>query len=302
LIKKWKPVTILKKVATPKSQMSRKNKQINKMKITKLYIMIGFVVVFVIKIKAQQALPYYTGFDTPTEQAGWLLYKLGVNGTYGPWRISGGGFSAPSCLFHDYNNSGTVEDWYVSPALNFTTPSKIALKIKVFVISGTVYATDYIGIWYSSGSQDPNLDQYTEVANLTSLASNSNLWLDTTVNLPFTAGTGYIGLKYKNVNNWFTPSIDNINVTALTVGIAEIESENGILIYPNPTTGKIVIESKSNINSIEIDNVLGERTYTTSNFKQQTSSEIDLYNYPKGIYFVKIYDGEKIYTKKIVIQ
>ena len=155
------------------------------------------------------SLPYYTGFDNAGEKAGWQGYILGVNGTYGPW-----GFGAGD-LYHDYNNTGTVEDWFVSPALNITSQSKISLKIKVFVISGSVNPTDYIGIWYSSGSQDPNVGSYTEVVNLTSFASSDfNHWTDTTVLLPVTAGTGYIGFKFMNVNNWFTVDIDSITVAS----------------------------------------------------------------------------------------
>ncbi len=50
-------------------------------------------------------------------------------------------------------------------------------------------------------------------------------------------------------------------------------------------------------------NLLGERIYL-SKFKQQTSNEIDLSGYPKGIYFVRQLtdDEENIHTEKIVIQ
>ncbi len=95
-------------------------------------------------------------------------------------------------------------------------------------------------------------------------------------------------------------SIVTTNLSVLT-GISENTSLKEIIIYPNPTTGKIVINS-NNINSIELYNYLGEKVYTTSNFKQQTSNEIDLSNSPKGIYFVKMYDGEKFYTEKIIVQ
>lgn len=39
-----------------------------------------------------------------------------------------------------------------------------------------------------------------------------------------------------------------------------------------------------------------------SNFKQQTTNEIDISGFPKGLYIVKFYDGDKINTEKILKQ
>jgi hypothetical protein len=73
-----------------------------------------------------------------------------------------------------------------------------------------------------------------------------------------------------------------------------------ITIYPNPTNGKFTIESDSNITSIEIINMLGAKVFQTE-VKDQTYN-IDLSSQPKGIYFVKIVEGDKISVEKIVIQ
>ena len=88
----------------------------------------------------------------------------------------------------------------------------------------------------------------------------------------------------------------------LALGINEFRDNNLFVLYPNPNNGKFKINISSiNKINIEIFNLLGEKIYATSNFIQQ-SNEIDLSNSIKGIYFVKIYDGEKVQTEKIVIQ
>ncbi|PJC62934.1 MAG: hypothetical protein CO022_01870, partial [Flavobacteriales bacterium CG_4_9_14_0_2_um_filter_32_27] len=51
--------------------------------------------------------------------------------------------------------------------------------------------------------------------------------------------------------------------------------------------------------SLQIYNVLGEKVIQHKNINE---IDIDLSNSPKGIYFVKVYDGTKIYTQKIVVQ
>jgi hypothetical protein len=73
--------------------------------------------------------------------------------------------------------------------------------------------------------------------------------------------------------------------------------KNNIQIYPNPTSGKIVVESeKSNVESIEIFDIVG-RKLSTFNF-QLSTNEIDISHLAAGIYFMKV-DSK---TVKIVKQ
>jgi hypothetical protein len=96
--------------------------------------------------------------------------------------------------------------------------------------------------------------------------------------------------------------IDDISFT-FPVGITEIGGgKSNIHIFPNPTTDKITISSTGKINAIEIYDLLGDKVYALNNFGQQASGEIDLSGFHQGIYMVKIIDGEKIYTEKIVVQ
>jgi hypothetical protein len=77
---------------------------------------------------------------------------------------------------------------------------------------------------------------------------------------------------------------------------------NTLRLFPNPNRGKLEINSNSNISSIEVYDFYGKRIYAESKFNQQTSKELDLAGYPKGIYFIKVYNGANIQTGKIMIQ
>jgi len=86
-------------------------------------------------------------------------------------------------------------------------------------------------------------------------------------------------------------------------GIEENNNITDFMFYPNPSNGKFTfLENSGNINSIEICNMLGEIIHNISYSNQQISHEIDLSSYPKGIYLVKLYDGERIHLEKLVIQ
>lgn len=83
-----------------------------------------------------------------------------------------------------------------------------------------------------------------------------------------------------------------------TTDIEENNQETGINIFPNPNNGTFAIQAVNG--QLSIYNILGENVYR-SEIKNK-KSEIDLSKQPKGIYFVKIFDGEKVYSKKIIVQ
>ena len=82
------------------------------------------------------------------------------------------------------------------------------------------------------------------------------------------------------------------------VGLDDMEL-NGISIYPNPT-GKIInINSRSlKIKNIEINDLSGKLIQSYSFLNQNT--EIDLSNFERGIYILKIQAESKIFITKIV--
>ena len=79
--------------------------------------------------------------------------------------------------------------------------------------------------------------------------------------------------------------------------------EEPFRIYPNPSGGKFTLEGTFDRQgtSIEIYNVLGENTYLSHNLNQETLNEIDLSDFPQGIYIVKLYNGLSVYTTRIVV-
>jgi len=87
------------------------------------------------------------------------------------------------------------------------------------------------------------------------------------------------------------------------VGVNDlIVSEGNINVYPNPGTGKFTINSSDAINSVEVYNLLGKQVYSEQLSNQLSTAEIDISDFAKGIYFVKISDGKNTSTRKILVQ
>ena len=84
-------------------------------------------------------------------------------------------------------------------------------------------------------------------------------------------------------------------------------SSFNLLVYPNPTNGLLNIQFDmlgSKEASLLIVNILGDIVYKEyidkTTFKYST--QFNLENYSKGIYFVKLKKEDTIITKKIIIQ
>jgi hypothetical protein len=75
----------------------------------------------------------------------------------------------------------------------------------------------------------------------------------------------------------------------------QIDENNHFHLYPNPTTSIVRFSRAEKINSIEVYNLRGQKILNTVN------NEIDLSANPKGIYFIRINDGRKINTHKVIL-
>ncbi|MBK7970636.1 MAG: T9SS type A sorting domain-containing protein [Bacteroidetes bacterium] len=103
----------------------------------------------------------------------------------------------------------------------------------------------------------------------------------------------------------FNPAIITNTVSAtltLPVGLNEIETDNSILIFPHPSEGDFNIFFSNNIQygTIEILNIFGEIIFS-GNIFNTTETHINLKNVSGGIYFIRVYDGEKYSCKKVIL-
>jgi len=89
-----------------------------------------------------------------------------------------------------------------------------------------------------------------------------------------------------------------------TTSAKDINENDQILIYPNPSNGLIYLTSDkfSGQTDIIIYSIDGKVVYNESrNFYKDSPNEIDLNGLESGIYMVKLFDGENIADQKLII-
>lgn len=68
-------------------------------------------------------------------------------------------------------------------------------------------------------------------------------------------------------------------------------------IYPNPTTGDIFVNSKTNINEIVVTNMIGQVVYRS--FPGKMMEELTIHG--QGMYFISLFSGDDVATQKVFV-
>jgi hypothetical protein len=84
-----------------------------------------------------------------------------------------------------------------------------------------------------------------------------------------------------------------------TTKINEEITKSGISVYPNPTRGLIYIKGYTLSDNAAwiVRNVYGEKIISG----QLTGEKIDISNLPKGVYFLDITNGSRMFSQKIIL-
>jgi uncharacterized protein (DUF1501 family) len=126
----------------------------------------------------------------------------------------------------------------------------------------------------------------------------------TTLDLTFynkTTKSGFANAKIANMiktQNVVQPSCYNTKA----LGIDNFEIKDEVLVYPNPTSEIVMIQSTNAINSVSIYAMDGRNINTYRNPLTTNDYSIDVQNFAVGIYTLKVNTDKGSFSKKIIIR
>jgi hypothetical protein len=125
--------------------------------------------------------------------------------------------------------------------------------------------------------------------------------LDTIVFKTLTVKTKTSASLSAQLSDMIAPKqLNNLTIDCLVTGIEKAGTQNAFQIMPNPSNGKFTITYNGSINGlVEIYNIIGERVYQST--INNSASIINL-SAAAGVYFVKVTNGQKLFTQKLVIE
>lgn len=160
------------------------------------------------------------------------------------------------------------------------------------VSSGKTFHVELDGVNITGSVKVPNTGDWEEYQTVTT----SNISLTQGIKkLRIFMETDGFNLNYVNV-------VKGSNVRLRTKPDNSLSS---VIIYPNPTKGMVVIkkeiEGKSDV-SVSIANIIGNEVYSKS-FEDVSGvfeEQMDLLEYPSGIYILSLKINDKVWVKKII--
>ena len=121
-------------------------------------------------------------------------------------------------------------------------------------------------------------------------------------------GGGYFRIHKLNgpILKIFEPDFGSSYTYNFTVGsplsLSEIQKNNSVLLYPNPSSGSFTLEGKDlNTATISVINSLGQQV-AVSLTRTDTRIEVSSNSLAAGIYSVIVKTEENIITKRLVIK
>lgn len=202
--------------------------------------------------------------------------------------------------YGDYRSVSTT----VTPGLTYTltiTPGTVASG------TGYYYTGDQFGAWIDWNGDGDFDDTNEEVGYGLATATNVNNTFDVTVPLSLSVNgiVMRVRISYEDTDGTLEPcgsttygEVEDYTINILGLGIEDNEQDK-VAIYPNPTTGKVMVNlNGAEVEQIEVRDISGRMILNETNISQQM--EFDLEDVPAGVYFISVYTTQGVSTQKLV--
>lgn len=154
-----------------------------------------------------------------------------------------------------------------SSTFNYTSVANQVSTLSLNSLSGTANGTNTWKLYKGT-----NLSNWKTNANLSTITLTNNDWF---------------GLSF-GTRRPFTPTEANVNLSVSNA------VKQGFKIYPNPASDFIIIETKDEINTIDIYSISGQKVLNTQ------SKKINIQSLKSGVYLVEIKTNQSTTTHKII--
>ncbi len=186
-------------------------------------------------------------------------------------------------------------DWLITPAIVMGGTGN-TLTFWVKSMSNTYGLENYkVGVYVGNGTP-------TASANFTIISGNQGLfapypgWELKTFNLDAYANqTIKVGIQNLS-SDVYMLMVDDVKITATTLGTNEAAAKKSYALYPNPTKGEFSIKSADKVAGIRVYDAAGKLVLENRN-----STKGDISELPTGVYYMNIAFGDgTIKTEKLI--
>ncbi len=227
-------------------------------------------------------------WDENNDNYTWGLYdNIGISGT--------------SCAAYKSNSDEIADDWLISPCFNLESDTYYTLKYRVRVSDGNKYHN--LGVFLVKDQPD-----FDNVISETSSLNNTHFKpITSTFTVP-SNDSYHIGFWCNSEADMETLKIDNVSLSKDETTSVDSELENNsndnVLIYPNPTKGSITINflNQHVPTIVNIADCFGKTIYSRNITENSDNVKIDLSLFENGVYLITLTYSQNTTTYKVIKQ
>lgn len=109
--------------------------------------------------------------------------------------------------------------------------------------------------------------------------------------------TQALALADSVANYYYTKAVPNDSLYCDT-GVPDIGNEPEVLLYPNPTTGTVILSGLNGSSRISVYDITGQ--LLQENVVSANTTSLELAGYKAGLYLVKVQQGSQVIVKRLV--
>lgn len=218
------------------------------------------------------------------------------------------------------NSTGVVSSFYwdfddgtnsTHPAPTHTYSSPGTYDVMLVVGNGISYDTAYHSVTVYSLPASPTLTVSGDTVTCNETATAYTWYLNGIWQSGITAQSfkvtqsGYYSVQITNANDCISEKSDSVFANVI-LGIAELQNEKAVQIFPNPFTQKTTLSFYSAQSAeavLSVSNLLGQQIYVvtkTTDAGEVNRISIDLPSLAKGVYIYQLKILDKRYTGRII--
>lgn len=270
-------------------------------------------------------LPFEETFETGTlEQRNWTVLNPDFGYTWTDFQIPETGNNVAKMKMYGYFKLGE-RDGLISPFLNFSQFGNVYLtfdhayaqrfnqkdSLIIYVSSGC--EENWTRIWAGgpdgNGSFETSPPDSYEFVPVTNQDWCSIGWGAAcfTLDLSEWAGDDNVKIKFESFNDLGNNLyLDNIVVTNTTGNVDILPALGTFTVYPNPSHGLFTLYAAGikGPQVLEVINSQGQMVMqeSFSNSNEAYQRTIDMSKFSKGVYMLRLVNGEKVHLKKIILE
>jgi len=192
----------------------------------------------------------------------------------------------------------------ITKSINFSNETNVTLTFDFMASYTYITSTDvneqYNLLIYAS-TDNGNTFSSTPVYNMRDDQGVFTSWEQTTatVDLSSLAGQPNVQLMFNYYGTYGAELlIDNIHIEG-GVGINDNDNDNNVSIYPNPANNVINVNASSNINTVEVFNMMGQKVAAFD--ANNTTANINVSALANGIYTMRITTENGVSNQKFTV-